>query len=269
MQTINCFIPYHSPEIWADLLSQLEQNEHIKNVYLLGDTIEVPSLGKYKHLKTNGIFNTQTLITIAEHCDADYSILITKELDINLGYFSLQRFLSVANDCSAAMVYSDYFEVASGVQKPHPLIEYQKGSLRDDFDFGQLLFINSKTLKKAVSSINESYEFAGIYQLRLALSILNSIVHLPEYLYSITEFDNRASGAKIFDYVDPKNRAVQIEMEKVHTNHLKQIGAYLAPTFKEVDLENTDFPIEASVIIPVRNRDKSIADAIESVMQQK
>ena len=269
MLTINCFIPYHSPEIWTNLLNQLEQNEHINKVYLLGDKIEETSLGKCNHLKTNSIFNTQTLKTIAEYCDADYSLIINKESDINLGYFSLERFLSVANDCNAAMVYADYYEMSAGVQKPHPLIEYQKGSLRDDFNFGTLLFIDSKALKNTVSGFTESYEFAGIYQLRLALSQLGTLAHLPEYLYSITELDTRATGAKLFDYVDPKNRAVQIEMEKVHTAHLKQIGAYLAPIFKEVELENTEFPFEASVIIPVRNRDKTIADAIESVMQQK
>jgi len=269
MKTVNFFIPYNNHLIWGDLLSKLEQNEHVKTVYLVSNENALETSGKLKHIKAGNIFKTDTIKTIAKHADSDYSILITKETGIKLGYFSLDRFISIADDSNAGLVYSDYYEVEDGMQKAHPVIEYQKGSLRDDFNFGSLLFIDSNALKTAEADFIETFEFASIYQLRLALSRIKNIVHIPEYLYSIIESDNRTSGAKIFDYVDPKNRSVQIEMEKAHVTHLKQIGGYLAPTFKEVDFENTYFSVEASVIIPVRNRDKTIADAIESVMQQK
>lgn len=113
------------------------------------------------------------------------------------------------------------------------------------------------------------YQFAGLYDLRLKLSQKESLVHINEYLYSEIENDTRKSGEKIFDYVDPKNRGVQIEMEQACTEHLKEIGGYLAPTFKKIEFDATDFEYEASVIIPVRNRIRTIKDAIRSVLNQK
>ena len=73
----------------------------------------------------------------------------------------------------------------------------------------------------------------------------------------------------MFDYVDPKNREVQLEMEKVATLHLKEIGGYLEPEFDPISFDEGEFPVEASVIIPVLNREKTVADAIESVMIQE
>ncbi|MFW5644874.1 MAG: glycosyltransferase family 2 protein [Bacteroidota bacterium] len=167
------------------------------------------------------------------------------------------------------MLYSDYQDISKGVSMAHPVIDYQAGSLRDDFDFGPVLFFRTQALKKSLSYLVEEFQFAGWYQLRLALSIENSFIRIPEFLYSVIQEDLRTSGKKIFDYVDPKNREVQIEMEKAATSFLKQTGGYLEPEFAEVDLSKGDFPVTASVIVPVRNRERTIADAIESVMNQK
>jgi hypothetical protein len=167
------------------------------------------------------------------------------------------------------MVYSDYYDVLDGKNTPHPVIDYQMGSLRDDFDFGGITMYATKALKEAAKNFPEEFEYAGLYQLRLAVSQNYEITRIPEFLYSAQSIDTRASGKKIFDYVDPKNRAVQIEMEKAATTHLKAIGGYLEPIFAEVKFDEVNFPVEASVIIPVRNREKTIGDAIESVMMQK
>ena len=227
------------------------------------------SYSKCKSLNTGSIFKTETIQQIANHATADYSLIITKETNIKLGYFALDRFISFAEDTGAGMVYADYYEMTGNIPKKHPVLDYQQGSLRDDFNFGPLLFINSLALKNAVEGLTETFEFAGIYQMRLAISKKHSLFHIPEFLYSQIESDTRASGKKIFDYVDPKNRSVQIEMEKAVTTHLKEIGAFLTPQFKNVAIHESDFPVEASVIIPVRNREKTIADAIDSVMKQK
>lgn len=269
MKTIDCFIPYQQPEIWQNLLKELEKTPSIQNVYLLSINDDTPAFSKCKTIKTESLFKTETIKTMATKANADFSLLINKETEIKLGYFALERFIRIAEDTEAGLVYADYYEVADGKQQNHPVTDYQAGSLRDDFNFGPLLFIKTSVLKEAASSINETFNFAGLYQLRLAVSKKHALFHIPEYLYSQIEQETRASGKKIFDYVDPKNRSVQIEMEKAVTTHLKEIGAYLEPRFPSIDFEKTDFPVEASVIIPVRNREKTIADAIESVMKQK
>lgn len=269
MKTITCFIPYQTPKIWETLLQELEQNIHIKTIYLLGAADAKTQWSKAKILETESIFKTKTIKKMAELADTDYVLLITKETEIKPGQFALERFLTMADDTGAGMVYSDYLQVAEGKQSNHPVIDYQPGSLRDDFNFGPLWFIQSDVFKNAVNSFSETFDFAGLYQLRLAISQNHELFHIPEPLYSQIEWDTRASGKKIFDYVDPKNREVQIEMEKAVTTHLKAIGGYLKPEFMAVNFDEANFPVEASVIIPVRNREKTIADAIDSVMIQK
>ena len=181
----------------------------------------------------------------------------------------LERFMKIANDTSAGMVYSDYYQMAEGVRSNLPVVDYQEGSLRDDFNFGSLLFYNSSALKKATAEMTREFQFAGLYDLRLKVSQRAEIFHINEYLYTEVEHDTRKSGEKIFDYVDPKNRAIQIEMETACTDHLKAVEAYLAPEFKKIAFDESQFPVEASVIIPVRNRVKTIVDAIQSVLMQK
>jgi hypothetical protein len=176
--------------------------------------------------------------------------------------------VNLADDSGAGMLYSDSLQIVDGVKKVHPVINYQQGSLRDDFDFGSVLLFCSKALKEAASAIKANYSYAGLYDLRLKVSQQHEIVHINEYLYSEIETDHRKSDEKLFDYVDPKNRNVQVEMELACTDHLKEVGAYLAPQFKEVVFDEADFPVEATVIIPVFNRVRTIEDAIHSVLKQ-
>ena len=225
-----------------------------------------------KDFKANGnILSSATVVELAEKCEAEYAMLYLSESLINMGLFAEERFLQIADDSRASMVYADYYEESEDALQPHPLIEYQEGSLRDDFAFGPVLLVRVSAWREALLSLNTEYEFAGLYALRLALSRIAPIVHIDEYLYSVKEIDTRASGEKIFDYVNPRNRQVQIEMEKACTEHLKIIGAYLSPVFKEIDWskDSASFAVEASVIIPVRNRVRTIRDAIKSLLAQK
>jgi hypothetical protein len=186
--------------------------------------------------------------------------------------------LSIAEDTKADMLYADHYQLVAGengsVRKKHPLIECQKGSLRDDFDFGSVLVFRASSFRRAVKAMTEDYRWGALYDLRLRMK---KIVHINEYLYTEIETDNRKSGEKQFDYVDPKNREVQIEMEKVCTEHLKRIGAWLPPVFEEISPlaslgQNTGdggFPVTASVVIPVFNRARTVKDAVESALAQK
>ena len=218
----------------------------------------------------DNVASTQSLKAIAKAAEAEYVLLSIKPTKLELGYYALERMLRVAADSDAAMVYSDHFSVANGETTKHPVIDYQWGSLRDDFDFGQLVLIKTDLLKEWAESNPADYKFAGFYDLRLFLSRKGHLFHIDEFLYTDIELDTRLSGAKQFDYVNPRNREVQVEMEKAATCHLEAIGAlvdtskYADPNFDEQHFEN-----EASIVIPVYNRVKTVADAVKSALGQK
>lgn len=268
MEKINCFIINNDIEQTAITVKNLQVSNLVHKVFLLTKPGYANSLAGCEIIETESISSHETMKCIAEKSDVKYSLIYTKDSPLEPGQFALERFLSIAEATQAGMVYSDYYEVKGGVRSNHPTIDYQEGSLRDDFNFGSVLFYNAANLKKAVANTAAEYQFAGLYNLRLKVSQQAELVHINEYLYSEVEHDTRKSGEKQFDYVDPKNRAVQIEMEAACTDHLKQIGGYLAPDFKKIEFAESNFPVEASVIIPVRNRVKTLEDAIKSVLIQ-
>lgn len=206
---------------------------------------------------------------IAASSISEYTLLYSKPTELQWVHWGLERMLQIADSTGAAMVYADHFASVDGVVTEAPVIDCQKGALRDDFDFGGVQVYRTSVLKAACAGMDVDYQFAGLYDLRLKASLLGPLVHIPEYLYYEVETDTRKSGEKLFDYVDPRNRAVQIEMEQVCTAHLKAIGGYLEPVFKEVDLTEGEFAYEASVVIPCKNRVRTIGDAIRSALDQK
>lgn len=215
------------------------------------------------------IVSSEAMRQIASRATGDYTLVYTGSNHLRPGYLAIERMLRIAADTCAGMLYADYYaETVDGTITPAPLIDCQEGSLRDDFDFGRLLLFRTDIFREAVAAIGD-YKAAGLYAARLAVSRLAPIVHINEYLYTDVETDNRRTGEKIFDYVDPKNRGVQIEMEQACTEHLKLVGAYLEPVFEPVEFGREEFPVEASVIIPVRNRVRTIRDAIRSALSQK
>ena len=201
----------------------------------------------------------------AAEARGEFTLIYTRPTQLSWVQQGLERLLQVARDTGAAMIYADHFDGDA----PSPVIDYQKGSLRDDFDFGGVQVYRTSALKEAAAAMTEDYQFAGMYDLRLRVSERGPIVHVPELLYYEIETDRRSSGEKLFDYVDPRNRGVQIEMEQACTEHLKRIGGWLAPEFREVDLDCGDFEFEASVVIPCRNRVRTIRDAIRSALNQE
>ena len=250
MATIECYVPAMSAEDISITAESFSRSDSFTGVTILSGV---------------SLRSTQTLRSIAEAASEKFILIYTKDLPLEMGLFALDRFIAVAEDTKADMLYADHYELIGGQRRKHPLIECQAGALRDDFDFGSVLVFRTSSFRRAVRAMENDYEWGALYDLRLRMK---KIVHVNEYLYTEVETDTRKSGEKQFDYVDPKNRAVQIEMEQICTEHLKRIGAYLEPKFKDVEFTG-GFPVTASVVIPVYNRVRTIKDAVESALSQK
>lgn len=266
---ISCFMCVGTERDTTLTANEFLSSEVVREVIILSPDSKTSDIKGCRYLKASSLHTTQTLRLIVENAQTEYILLYAKTETLQLGAYALERLLSVAEATGAGMVYSDSYQLKEGILQAHPTIDCQAGSLRDDFDFGSLLLYRTSCLKTAVAQMSIEYQFAALYDLRLKVSETNFFIRLPEYLYTEKELDTRLSGEKIFDYVDPKNRNVQIEMEQACTEHLKRVGAFLAPSFKSINFNATDFPVEASVIIPVRNREKTIEDAVRSVLCQK
>lgn len=252
---IDCFLPAADDEIISANTRQVVKDMTVRKV----SVISKPQ-----------IIDSKTISEIAHEAVAPYTLLMLKNTPVIMGQHAAERMLRAATDTDAAMVYSDYYaQKEEGVER-HPVIDYQEGALRDDFDFGSVVLIRTDLLKEFVAQATEEYHFAAFYALRLFLTTKGKLLHLNEFLYTEQELDSRKSGEKQFDYVNPRNREVQVEMEHVVTRHLDVIGARLdGSTYEDIDFHEQPFSIEASVIIPVFNREKTIRDAVQSALSQQ
>lgn len=252
MKNINCFIPFQSEEQVKQTVANLQAQSLVNEIHFLKGDMR----------------STANMRFIASHATTPYTLIYTKYTTLSFVLFALERMEALIEDSGAAMVYADHFNQVGEERSNAPVIDYQMGALRDDFDFGSVLFYRTSALKEAVNRMDKEYEYAGLYDLRLKVSQRGALEHINEYLYYDVELDTRKSGEKLFDYVDPKNRGVQIEMEQACTQHLKDIGGYLVPKFKDIDLQGGGFEYEASVVIPCKNRVRTIGTAIRSALSQ-
>ena len=273
-EKIDLFLPCEYIDDAQNALSVLHEYKTVQHIHFLVSADfaahhQVPEGCTF--VITDRLESSNTIVSIAENTDADYVMICTRHTTIGWGNNTLERFLRVADDTDAVMVYADHYKMVEGKMEKHPVIDYQSGSLRDDFDFGSLWCIKAQVLTDYIAQPDrEEYQFAALYDLRLYLSRVGEIFHLNEFLYSEAELDTRKSGEKQFDYVNPRNREVQIEMEKACTQHLGKVGALIDTTFyRQPDFGEQDFEYEASVIIPVFNREKTVADAVKSALGQK
>ncbi len=269
MKTINCFIPYADAQQVQATVDGLRQNALVTKIFLLATDANAAAVEGCEVINIDALNSSATMKKIADATEGDYTLLYTKYNNLVMGYLALERMVRLAEDSKAAMVYADNYQVVEGKKTNAPVIDYQFGSLRDDFNFGSVLFFCTKALKAAAAEIDAEYTAAGLYDLRLKVSRQGDLVHINEYLYTEIALPVTTEGESHFSYVDPKNRGVQIEMEQACTDHLKKIGGYLEPKFEEINFNQGDFECEASVIIPVRNRVRTIRDAINSVLSQK
>lgn len=273
-EKIDLFLPCEYIDDAQNALSVLHEYKTVQHIHFLVSADfaahhQVPEGCTF--VITDRLESSNTIVSIAENTDADYVMICTRHTTIGWGNNTLERFLRVADDTDAVMVYADHYKMVEDKMEKHPVIDYQSGSLRDDFDFGSLWCIKAQALAGYIAQPDrEEYQFAALYDLRLYLSRVGEIFHLNEFLYSEAELDTRKSGEKQFDYVNPRNREVQIEMEKACTQHLGKVGALIDTTFyRQPDFGEQDFEYEASVIIPVFNREKTVADAVKSALGQK
>ena len=286
-EKIDLFLPCEDLEEAQKALVELHDNKTVQHINLLVSADfaahhQVPDGCTFVII--DRLESSNTVVSISENTDADYAMICTKTTPIRWGLYALERFLRTADDTGAVMVYSDHYSMVKdesssdeattsvkGKLEKHPVIDYQLGSLRDDFDFGSLWLVKSQALRDySAQQDRVEYQFAGLYDLRLYLSRVGEIFHLNEFLYTEGELDNRKSGEKQFDYVNPRNREVQIEMERACTQHLDKVGALIDTSFyRQPDFGEQEFEYEASVVIPVFNREKTIADAVKSALSQK
>ena len=232
-----------------------------------------PSIAGARLLPGVSLHSRRTLDTVLDAARTPYLLLLPDGAPESIGPRALERMIGAAQSTGSGIVYSDYHESDKKTQVLRPLCDYQPGSVRDDFDFGAMLLFSVS----AARTVRETYglvpdvRFAGLYDLRLKVSIDSPVMHLPEALYSLPA---RAAGPaaqeQLFAYLDPRNIAAQNEMEQVFTDYLKKIGAYVPGSrLKRFDAGRAPFPVEASVIIPVRNRKETIAEAVASSLSQE
>ena len=251
---IDCFLPQGNAEETRRNVEELKSYDAVATVNVVEGNIKASA----------------TLKDIANKATAPYTLLYLKSQFIKLGYLALDRMIMLGDITEAGMIYADHYNLAAdGTRSDAPVIDYQMGSLRDDFNFGSVILFRTESLKAAANMMKADYQAAGFYDLRLKIAEKFRIEHINEYLYSEVELDTRKTGEKLFDYVDPKNRASQIEMEQAATEYLKEVGGYLKPGFKDIDITEGEFPVEMTVMIPVRNRIRTIRDAINSALEQK
>lgn len=266
MQKADVLISSNSHSKSIETVNYLMGHKLIGSIYVYGDTV-LSKENSLSSFEIKNLFNTRDLKLAAEYSQSKYLLLIFSNERVVFFDNSIDRLVQVAEDSNSVFVYSDYFEIKNGVSVNHPLIDYQKGSIRDDFDFGKIILVHSEIIKESISKNN--FLNAAFYDARLRISEKHELLHIPEYLYSYEEIDLRKSGEKQFDYVDPKNREVQKEMEAAATEHLKRIKAFIRPGKEIKTFNKNNFSITASVIIPVKNRVKTISDAIDSAINQK
>lgn len=268
MKKISVFLPFSGQPSSVEAIRTFADSDAVSDIYIITSDPSVSLPGTRRIDGKHGLLSTATMNEIAKSAGTEHFLFIRQETNIVPGQFCIERFQQTAEMTGAYLIYSDYYDLTNEKRSPHPVIDYQFGSLRDDFDFGPMMMFNTAAFKAAVEEENSEYQYAGLYDIRLKLSKKASPVRIGEYLYTKVETDTRKSGEKLFDYVDPKNRAYQLEMEAACTAFLKSVNGYLKPQFKPVDFKG-EFKVEASVIIPVRNRVKTVADAVNSVLNQK
>jgi len=265
---LTVFLPYNGEDHTHRLVGQFNQLDFVDKIFLLSDN-DKNNIDDCETLVVQAFTGSETVREIVSNTSSEFVLILLNDIPVELNQFAVERFMEVAEPTGAGIVYSDFYELLNDGHISHPLINYLPGSMRDDFDFGSLILFKTSAMKNASRSSEKKFKYAGFYDLRLRISENSSIIRIPEYLYSIKKQESKKDVEKLFEYLDPKNREVQIEMEDAVTEHLKRIGAYLKPDFEDINFDENKFEIEASVIIPVKNRKATIGDAIESALRQK
>ena len=262
----------YSPEpFFTKMLSSLADSGLVEDMVIVSGERVGPGIPRGRLLVAGPLSSRETLMAILQDIRTDYLLFLTQGRHVSVEQEALKRIVAVAETTRAGLIYTDFYDVTGGEKTPHPLNDYQPGSVRDDFDFGAVMVFSVSALQRALAMYGPipPVRHAGLYDLRLKVSIDHPVYHLGEPLYAVIETDGTV-GEGLFAYVDPRHADSQKEMETVFTDYLKKIGACLPPGRpRAVERTAQPFPVEASVIIPVRNRKKTIADAVRSALSQE
>src|SRR5512135_3919138 len=219
MKPLTVVAPYNPGPFFEETLTALTESALVEKIVVVNEA------------------SHETLKSILKRVSTEYLLLVSGVHRISIEREDLEAMLEHAGSTRAGLIYSDFYEISKQGRIYHPLTDYQPGSVRDDFDFGCVMLFSMPAVRSILKTNGEipSVTFAGLYDLRLKLSIEHSLHHVREPLYSVTRSTERSGDEQLFAYVDSRNEAAQKEMEAVFTDYLKNIGAYLAPhQFKEV-----------------------------------
>jgi hypothetical protein len=283
MKSFTVVTPYNPEPFFEKTLLPLAKSALVERVVIVSQEPIQYKIDKCDVLVTEPLSSHEALHLLLNRIRTRYLLLLFRPQEILIEPNALERILRKAESTKAGLVYSDFYEKNGHRKAVHPLNDYQLGSVRDDFDFGTLILFSVPTIQKALKryGIISNVKFAGLYDLRLKVSIDHSVYHLQKPLYTVMKprfgTDKRSWGPfgneKLFAYVDPQNLAVQKEMETVFLDYLKKIGAFLPNNyleyFKEAEEPSKSFPVEASIVIPVRNRKETIAESVKSALSQE
>lgn len=276
MPTLTAVLTYHEGHQSRALVESLAASPAVTRLLLISHAADQASLSMAVQNKARVVqsdfFSGAAINRLLDETTTDYLLLCLPGEQLDLGQRAIERLVSTAEDSGAGLIYSDFRDDACSQTTDHPLIDHQIGSIRDSFDFGAMMLISKRAADSAIydhGRADERLRWAGLYDLRLKLSMNSATLRIPEPLYTRIPVDRRASGERQFDYVDPRQREYQLEMEQVATEHLKRIGAYLEPVFQALPRSDPDFPVRASIVIPVRNRERTINDAVNSALSQR
>ncbi|MGD1153920.1 MAG: glycosyltransferase family 2 protein [Syntrophales bacterium] len=276
MNKLTVVMPFSLQSGFERTLRIFIQSPLIEEVIVLHEGGFRPTSPKCHIMRTASLTSGKVLNGLIERIRTDFLIIITEPAEMEIPPATLERFIDVAESTDSGMVYSDYLEKEQGDLAEHPVNDYQLGSIRDEFDFGYVILFSIPAIRRALKKYGPipAVVHAGLYDLRLKVSVDHSLFHIQEFLYTKKESDANTNKVRSqhedqFNYVAPRNQAVQKEMELVAAEHLRNIGAFLEPRFKNVPQSEYNFPVEASVIIPVRNRVRTITNAVHSALIQE
>ncbi|NWF91629.1 MAG: glycosyltransferase family 2 protein [Syntrophaceae bacterium] len=272
MEPLTVVIPYSPDPFFEKTVLSLAKSDPVEHVVIVSQEPTDTKIDGCRLLLAGPMVSQETLSLILGEVRTKYLLLIPEVRQISIGSEALEKMVGGLESTRAGLVYSDFYDENKDGKTLHPLNDYQPGSVRDDFDFGAVILFSIPALRKTQKEYGliPGTKFSGLYDLRLKLSIDHSLSHLKEPLYSVAWTNHVRSGENLFDYVDPRHQPIQKEMEAVFTDYLKKIGAYLpSDHLKKVEETPDAFPVEASVIIPVRNRKETIAEAVKSALSQE
>ena len=279
MKPLTVVIGYIPSSLFEKTLLSLTESDIVERVLIVTQEPVHLRIPKCRILVGGSLHSGDTISLLLGEVRTKYLLLLGSQ-QISIESEALERLLERVELTKPGLAYSDYYDESKQGKTLHPLCDYQPGSVRDEFDFGAMILFSVAAIQGALKKYGAipDVKFAGLYDLRLKVSIDHSIHHVLEPIYSAIRTRGHKAGAmdelpqqgKIFGYVDPQNRDIQKEMETVFTDYLKKIGAYLPPhRFKEVEQTPRSFPVEASVVIPVRNRKETIAEAVKTAVSQE